>query len=119
MAETLTVVCRACNRPVNMNQVTFDSVKKAYVCNSCHSKMHPSMAPVKKIKPAEEKPSIFGGKSTAKPAVVKYACAKCKYRFSRAKEKPVATCPYCGGKKIEEVTNDASRILADSDNFNF
>lgn len=119
MAEIQTVVCRACKRPVNMNQVTFDSDKKAYVCNSCHSKSTPSMATASKTKTVSEKPGIFGGKVAVKEATKKYACPNCKYKWTRPKDKPVTQCPYCGGKKFEEVSNEASKILEDSDKYDF
>jgi len=120
MVETQMVVCRACGKTVRIDQVSYDSARKAYTCNSCHGKSSPTAVKVeKKAKVAESKPSIFKGKAEPKEVMVKYACLKCKYRFSKAKSKGATTCPYCGDKKIEEVTNDAAKILQDSDNFNF
>jgi len=115
-----TVLCRSCGRQVKINQVILDPIKKAYVCNSCYSKAHSSMSPVNKSKPVETKPGIFGGRKPAeKEEIVKYACLHCKYKWSKKKGKEVVKCPYCGGTKIEEVSNEAAKILADSDNFNF
>jgi DNA-directed RNA polymerase subunit RPC12/RpoP len=114
-----TVLCRACNRQVKINQVILDPIKKVYVCNACYTRAHPSMAPVSRQKPVETKPSIFGGKKEAKEVILKYACLHCKYKFERKKGKEVTKCPYCGGTKIQEVSNEAAKILQDSDNFGF
>ncbi|MGV8169654.1 MAG: hypothetical protein ACP5N3_06390 [Candidatus Nanoarchaeia archaeon] len=120
MAETQFVVCRACGRQVRMEQVNFDSNIKAYVCNSCHTRSTPSMGSVKKTtKTVAEKPGIFGGKVEVKEPMVKYSCLKCKYKWSKAKGKPVTGCPYCGDKRVEEVSNEAAKILMDSDKYNF
>lgn len=116
-----TVLCRTCNRQVKISQVSLDPVKKVYVCNSCYSRGHPSMPPISKSKPVETKPGIFGGTKLAaeKEQIVKYACLHCKYKWSKKKGKEVTKCPYCGGSKIEEVSNEASKILAESDTLNF
>jgi DNA-directed RNA polymerase subunit RPC12/RpoP len=114
------VVCRACGRKVKMEQVQYDPVQKGYVCSSCHAKAHPSLPPLSKTKPAgAAKPSIFAKTGSAKEEVIKYACHECKYRFTKKKDKPATKCPYCGGTKFEEVTNDAAKILEDSDKYNF
>jgi DNA-directed RNA polymerase subunit RPC12/RpoP len=109
-----------------MEQLQFDSKTKTYVCSACHAKNNPSLAPINRAaKPAvgaasttgTAKPTIFA--KSAKDGLVKYACPNCKFRFSRKREKEVSSCPYCGGNKVEEVTNDAAKILKDSDNYNF
>jgi protein-arginine kinase activator protein McsA len=126
MVDLQTAVCRACGRKVKIDQLQFDSKTKTYVCSSCHAKNNPSLAPISKtVKPTASvtntagaaKPTIFG--KPAKEVLVKYACPNCKFRFSRKREKEVSSCPYCGGNKVEEVTNDAQKILKDSDNYNF
>jgi DNA-directed RNA polymerase subunit RPC12/RpoP len=119
MPENQGVICRGCGRKVKVEDVKYDSLKKAYVCGSCQLKEHPS--PMGKPKPAEStKPGIFkDSKASDKEIIVKYTCPDCKYKFSRKKGKEATACPYCGGKKIEEVTNDASKILADSDKYAF
>ncbi len=121
MAEGQFILCRSCNRQVRMEQMTFDKVKSAYICNACYSRANPSKMALGRSRPAEtaSKPSIFGGKKDKKDEIVKYACPKCKYRFERKRDKPATKCPYCGGTKLEEVSNEAAKILADSDNFNF
>ncbi|MFA6072965.1 MAG: hypothetical protein WC758_02550 [Candidatus Woesearchaeota archaeon] len=118
MAEPQFVLCRACGRQVRMEQVTFDSIKKVYVCNTCNSRAHTTATSLTKSKTQDVKPSIFGTKEE-KEVIIKYACPNCKYRFSKKKGKETTKCPYCGGSKLEEVSNQASKILEDSDNFNF
>jgi DNA-directed RNA polymerase subunit RPC12/RpoP len=120
MVETQMVVCRACGKTVRIDQVSYDNARKAYTCNVCQGKGS-SVSPKvgKKTMAAESKPSIFRGKSEPKEIMIKYSCPKCKYRFSKAKSKGATHCPYCGNKNIEEVTNDAAKIIQDSDNFNF
>jgi DNA-directed RNA polymerase subunit RPC12/RpoP len=104
-----------------MEQVSYDSVKKTYICNQCQARVHPAATSIKKSAPAAEvsKPSIFGGKKAPKDEIIKYACLKCKYKFERRKDKPATKCPYCGESKLEEVSNQAAKILADSDKFGF
>ncbi len=123
MVDFQTAVCRACGRKVKIDQLQFDSKTKTYICTACHARANPSMVPISRAaKPATNttnmtKPTIFG--KSAKDGLVKYACPNCKFRFSRKREKEVSSCPYCGGTKVEEVTNDAAKILKDSDNYNF
>jgi DNA-directed RNA polymerase subunit RPC12/RpoP len=126
MAEGQFILCRTCNRQVRMEQMTFDKVKNVYICNACYARVNPSQMTTSKSRPSQasksetSKPSIFGGKKPAeKDVIVKYACLHCKYKWTKKKDKPATKCPYCGGSKIEEVSNEAAKILADSDNFNF
>jgi DNA-directed RNA polymerase subunit RPC12/RpoP len=122
MAEGQFILCRTCNRQVRMEQMTFDKVKNVYICNACYARVNPAKMTTSKSRPidaASNKPSIFGGKKSEKDVMIKYACLNCKFKFTRKKEKPATKCPYCGGSKLEEVSNEAAKILADSDNFNF
>jgi DNA-directed RNA polymerase subunit RPC12/RpoP len=107
-----------------MEQMTFDKVKNVYICNACYARVNPSQMTTSKSRPMQaktepSKPSIFGGKKDDKDTMVKYACLHCKYKFSKKKGKEVTHCPYCGGTKLEEVSNEAAKILADSDKYNF
>jgi DNA-directed RNA polymerase subunit RPC12/RpoP len=118
MAEGQFILCRVCNREVRMEQMTFDRVKNQYICNTCYSRAN-SLKPMARKTEEPSKPSIFGTKKSPKEEIVKYACHNCKYKFERKRDKAVTKCPYCGGSKLEEVSNEAAKILADSDNFNF
>jgi DNA-directed RNA polymerase subunit RPC12/RpoP len=109
-----------------MDQLQFDSITKTFICTTCLAKSHPSMAPVSraaksggqgKAAEGQAKPTIFG--KPPKEKVVTYACADCKYRFKKKEGKEATSCPYCGGSKVSEVSNEAAKILADSDKYDF
>ena len=121
--SSLPVVCRGCNRTVRMEQVKFDETRKAYVCGACYASSHPSSVKT------PQRPNMANSSSQAqeeknikalKDSLVKYNCQKCKYHFTRAKEKGVSSCPYCGSNKIEIASgHTADKIIADSDRYNF
>lgn len=118
MDNSLPVICRACNRKVRMDQVKFDDKRKAYVCLTCFSTNHPTMPELRKTNPTSLKTESENLKDI-KASMVKYTCTSCKYHFSRKKDKPITSCPYCGSNKIQQVGDTANKILEDADNYNF
>ncbi len=118
MDNNLPVVCRACNRKVKMDQVKFDEKRRAYVCMTCFNSTHKTMPEIRKTNPTTLKTEAENLKAV-KESMVKYMCSSCKYHFSRKKDKPVTSCPYCGGNKIQILGDTATKILEDADRYDF
>lgn len=113
----LPVKCRACGKEVKMNQVKFDEKRKAYVCNTCYLSSNPGRpSPKAELRPIKSEEQNL---KELKEGMIKYACGKCKYHFSRKKDKPEKKCPYCGSERIEILSNHAAKIIEDSDRYNF
>lgn len=113
MVDDLVVVCRACERKVKMEQVKFDDVRKAYVCEVCFNATHGG---VKDVRPVRADIDDAQRKvNSLKANLVKYTCQKCKYHFARQKNKEISVCPYCGSNKLEVLSKDANKIISDSD----
>ena len=107
----LSVVCRACDRKVKMEQVRFDETRKAFVCDSCFASSH---------RISDRNPLVSAAEKSVnslKNSLVKYLCKKCNYHFVRQKDKPVNNCPYCGSDKLEILDTTASKIVEESDKF--
>jgi DNA-directed RNA polymerase subunit RPC12/RpoP len=115
--DNVPVICRACSKQVLMNQIKFDDARKAYVCQSCYNATHPATLKVQKkefdTSKQESRKSVEGGMD-------KYNCPDCKYYFSRLKDKPVTSCPYCGSKKIIKASGKtADSVIEESRYFDF
>lgn len=107
----LTVVCRSCGRKVKMDQIKFDDVRTAYVCEACFASSHKSDT-------ENENPLIsdaIRSVDSLKNGLVKYTCRKCRYHFARQKDKEISVCPYCGSNNLEVLSKDANKIIFDSD----
>jgi len=118
MDNNLPVVCRACNRTVKMDQVKFDETRRSYVCITCFNSTHKTMPEIRRTNPSSLKTEAENLKSV-KDSMVKYSCLGCKYHFSRKKDKQVASCPYCGSKKLQTLGDTANQILEDADRYDF
>ena len=114
MSSDLSVVCRGCQRKVKMDQVKFDDVRKAYVCESCFAMTH------KSLKTSSRSPLVdeaVKSVDSLKNSLIKYTCGKCNYHFTRQKGKEISVCPYCGSQKLDVLVKDANKIISDSDKF--
>ena len=111
MGSDLSVVCRSCSRRVKMEDVVFDDVRSAYVCEACFASTH------KKPKSFSRSPLVdeaIKSVSDLKNSLVKYTCSNCKYHFARQKDKTISVCPYCGSNKLEILNSSASSIISES-----
>ncbi|MCF7871927.1 hypothetical protein K9L97_02730 [Candidatus Woesearchaeota archaeon] len=106
--SNLPVVCRSCLRTVTMSQIKFDEVTKQYVCTSCYNATKNKKQHLTNTK-NDETHTISASKK------INYQCPKCKYKFSRPKEKPAKECPYCGNKILETRNNTASRLIDEAE----
>lgn len=107
MVSDLGVVCRMCSKNVRLDQIKFDDVHSAYVCDSCFGKSH------KFEDNAFKNPLVSAAEksiTSLNRSLVKFTCSNCKYHFSRRKDKPVSVCPYCGSSKLG-VLGDSNSIL--------
>ena len=111
MVSDLSVVCRACSRKVKMEQVKFDDIRKAYVCEACFDSSHKSSVSSKNPFVVEAERGI----DSLKSSMVKYSCRKCKYHFAREAGKNISVCPYCGSNNLDVLTGGANKIISDSD----
>ena len=110
--NSLPVTCRACQRRVRLDQVKFDEIRKAYVCVSCYNATHPvkQSGLVRNHKTESEVKNV----DTFKASLVKYSCNKCKFHFSRARDKSVKSCPYCGSNDLDILDSSSSSIVSRS-----
>jgi protein-arginine kinase activator protein McsA len=106
----LSVVCRTCGRKVKMEQVKFDDVRKAYVCENCFVVTHTVKKHANSFVDDTER-SI----NSLKNKLVKITCTACNYHFTRQKDKEIRSCPYCGSNKIEVLRTGADKIISESD----
>ena len=119
-ADNVPVVCRGCQRTVRMDQVKFDDSRKAYVCSACYAASHstPGMVRKKSSADVEEEEAMIGRKKDDS-GKIKYNCPKCKYNFTRMKDKVVGSCPYCGYSRVEVASKGASKIITESETYDF
>ena len=110
----LSVVCRSCSRKVGMEQVKFDDVRNAFVCESCFDATHRVSKPDSRSAVVDE---AVKSVDSLKDSMVKYTCKKCNYHFARRKDKEVGVCPYCGSSELGVLSKDASSLVSDSDKF--
>lgn len=110
----LSVVCRSCGRKVKMEQVKFDDVRSAFVCESCFDSTHRVEKTSSRSAVVDE---AIKSVDSLKDSLVKYTCKKCKYHFARRKDKEIGVCPYCGSDDLGVLSRDASTIVSDSSNF--
>ena len=106
----VTVVCRACERKVKMDQIKFDDVRTAYVCESCFASTH-------KVSNETKNPLVddaLRSVDSLKRDLIKYTCRRCKYHFARQKGKEISVCPYCGSNNLDLLSKDASKLISDS-----
>jgi Zn finger protein HypA/HybF involved in hydrogenase expression len=111
MVSDLSVVCRVCSRKVKMDQVKFDDIRKAYVCEACFASSHKSSTSSKNPFVVEAERGI----DSLKKGLIKYSCRKCRYHFVREAGKSISVCPYCGSHDLDVLTGGASKIISDSD----
>ena len=114
MNSDLGVVCRSCERKVKLEEIKFDDINKAYVCESCFDASH------RVSKPSSRSPVVdeaLKGVDSLKDSLIKYTCKKCNYHFARRKDKEVGVCPYCGSDKLEILSKDASSIVSNPNSF--
>ena len=110
----LDVVCRSCSRKVKMEQVKFDDVRKAYVCEGCFALSH------RVEKSFSRDPLVddaVRSVASLKSNMIKYTCRKCKYHFARSVGKEISVCPYCGSSSLDVLNNSANKIISESSNF--
>jgi DNA-directed RNA polymerase subunit RPC12/RpoP len=117
LTDATPVKCRACDRTVRFDQVKYDDARKAYVCQNCFKDSHKVSMKQVLQKPGAKKEEPKA--STSKNDKVKYICVKCKYSFERAKDKSASSCPYCGASDIQLVSNQAHKLIEDSNGFDY
>lgn len=105
----ISVVCRACERKVKMEQIKYDDVRNAYVCDICFNATHKEKPIIKDPFVNETVKSI----SSLKEGLIKYNCTKCNYHFARQKGKTISKCPYCGSNNLETLSTSANSLLSD------
>ncbi|MEM4755824.1 MAG: hypothetical protein QW594_01700 [Candidatus Woesearchaeota archaeon] len=105
--DTMMVVCRLCNRKVQMHHLVPSADGDYMVCQSCAKKQ-----PVKKQVPVAKKPVSLASSKQITEKLVRYHCPNCDYRFVRKSSQQVTKCPYCDKAGVELDDLDADSLLS-------
>ena len=106
----VTIACMKCKKKVQIKSMKYSKNGEDLICQDCSNiekgvKPAGSVAGSSLIRPTSTSPSagIGGTKaSVPSPQKVSYECEKCGYKFTRNKDIPVVTCPYCNGGPLSK-----------------
>lgn len=91
----LLLSCRSCGQEVPLRRLSYNKGTKRLLCGACVSGVPTKAGEVRKV-PLEK----TGPRTRNEEDVVRYTCAECNFKFSRARQFTFAQCPYCASSRL-------------------
>ena len=108
----VTIACMKCKKKVPVKSMKYSKNGEDLICMDCHN-LEKGIKPAASGSSGLVRPMPSGSPSAAMTGTkqgtkdlpsskIAYACEKCGYKFTRSKEHPVVTCPYCNGGPLSK-----------------
>ena len=106
--------CMKCKKKVPIKSMKYSKSGEDLICQDCSNAEKGNIKGSAAGTPGLVRPmsnpsaAMVGTKESGKGGLsskVSYECEKCGYKFTRNKEIPVVTCPYCNGGPLSKSEN--------------
>ena len=112
--SNVTIACMKCKNKVQIKSMKYSKNGEDLICQDCAnvekgvkpaaSVTGNSSSSILRPMPAGSPSAAIAGAKYTDPSLqkVSYECQKCGYKFTRNKDIPVITCPYCNGGPLSK-----------------